>query len=61
MKPSQWRKNIFYMTDKEIIQYYGLQWLNCNHMKSYIKVSGILRYNTMDGKLMYMYKDEKQL
>lgn len=37
MKPSQWRKNIFYMTDKEIIQYYGLQWLNCNHMKSYIK------------------------
>lgn len=37
MKPSQWRKNIFYMTDKEIIQYYGLQWLNCKHMKSYIK------------------------
>ena len=25
------------MTDKEIVQYYGQQWLNVKHMKDYIK------------------------
>lgn len=37
MKISQWKNNIFYMNDKEIVQYYGQQWLNVKHMKTYIK------------------------
>jgi hypothetical protein len=37
MKLSQWRKHIFYMNDKEIVQYYGQYWENIKHMKTYIK------------------------
>ena len=29
--------NICYMSDKEIVEYYGQIWLNVKHMKSYIK------------------------
>ena len=37
MKISNWKKHIFYMNDKEIVQYYGQQWKNIKHMKEYIK------------------------
>jgi len=36
MPTSEWKKHIFYMTDKEIVQYYGQQWLNVSHLKTYI-------------------------
>ena len=26
MSISKWKKHIFYMNDKEIVQYYGQQW-----------------------------------
>ena len=33
----KWKKHIFYMNDKEIVQYYGQQWKNIKHMKEYIQ------------------------
>ena len=37
MKIKEWKKHIFYMTDKEIAQYYGQMWGNVKHMKTYLK------------------------
>ena len=37
MSISKWKKHIFYMSDKEIVQYYGQQWKNIKHMKTYVK------------------------
>ena len=36
MKLSKWKKDISYMTDKEIVQYYGQIWGNVKHIKSYV-------------------------
>jgi len=37
MKLSKWKKDISYMTDKEIVQYYGQIWGNVKHIKSYVE------------------------
>lgn len=37
MTIKEWKKHIFYQTDKEIVQYYGQMWGNVKHMKTYIK------------------------
>ena len=37
MNISKLKKHIYYMNDKEIVQYYGQQWKNIKHMKEYIK------------------------
>lgn len=31
------KNSIYYLSDKEIVQYYGQNWLNVKHLKSYIK------------------------
>ena len=36
MKLSKWKKDICYMTDKEIVEYYGQIWGNVKHLKSYV-------------------------
>tara|TARA_R100001463_G_scaffold742_1_gene3417 strand:+ start:458 stop:619 length:162 start_codon:yes stop_codon:yes gene_type:complete len=37
MKLSKWKKDICYMTDKEIVEYYGQIWGNVKHIKSYVE------------------------
>jgi hypothetical protein len=32
----EWKKSIYYMTDKEISEYYFQIWNNIKHMKSYV-------------------------
>ena len=32
----KWNKSIYYMTDKEITQYYCQIWDNIKHIKSYV-------------------------
>tara|TARA_Y100001938_G_scaffold133901_1_gene193772 strand:- start:362 stop:523 length:162 start_codon:yes stop_codon:yes gene_type:complete len=36
MKKINWNQSIYYMSDKEIAQYYCQIWDNIKHMKSYI-------------------------
>ena len=37
MTLQQWKKSIYYLSDKEIVQYYGQNWLNVKQIKSYVK------------------------
>jgi hypothetical protein len=37
MELSKWKKDINYMTDREIVQYYGQLWGNVKHLKSYVE------------------------
>jgi len=36
MNKIDWNKSIYYMSDKEIAQYYCQIWDNIKHMKSYV-------------------------
>ncbi len=37
IEEAKWRESEYWMSDKEIMQYYGEIWGNVKHMKSYIK------------------------
>ena len=37
MNITSWKKSIYYLSDKEIVQYYGQIWINVKHLKLYIK------------------------
>ena len=35
-KLMKWNKSIYYMNDREIVQYYGQIWDNVKHMKDFV-------------------------